>query len=66
VLDKWREGIRYLHCCPRTDQAYVHWVRAFIRFQRIRHPSQMMGAKEVEAFLSWSGVERSVASPTHR
>lgn len=32
VLDQLRERIRYLHYSLRTEQAYVHWVRAFIRF----------------------------------
>ncbi|HFP3124732.1 TPA: phage integrase N-terminal SAM-like domain-containing protein, partial [Escherichia coli] len=30
VLDQLRERIRYLHYSLRTEQAYVHWVRAFI------------------------------------
>ena len=38
VLDQLRERIRYLHCSLRTEQAYVHWVRAFIRFHGVRHP----------------------------
>ncbi len=32
VLDQLRERIRYLHYSLPTEQAYVHWVRAFIRF----------------------------------
>lgn len=32
VLDQLRERIRYLHYSLRTEQAYVNWVRAFIRF----------------------------------
>ena len=32
VLDQLRERIRYLHYSLRTEQAYVHWVRAFIRW----------------------------------
>lgn len=35
VLDQLRERIRYLHYSLRTEQAYVHWVRAFIRFHGI-------------------------------
>lgn len=37
VLDQLRERIRYLHYSLRTEQAYVHWVRAFIRFHGVRH-----------------------------
>jgi integron integrase len=65
VLDQLRERIRYLHYSRRTEEAYVHWVRAFIRFHGIRHPSTM-GAGEVEAFLSHLVAERDVAASTHR
>ncbi len=54
VLDQLRERIRYLHYSLRTEQAYVHWVRAFIRFHGVRHPATL-GSSEVEAFLSLAG-----------
>jgi integron integrase len=60
-----RERVRYLHYSMRTEQAYVHWVRAFIRFHHMRHPREM-GQVEVEAFLSWLAAERQVAVSTHR
>lgn len=50
VLDQLRERIRYLHYSLRTEQAYVHWVRAFIRFHGVRHPATL-GSSEVEAPL---------------
>lgn len=65
LLDQVRERVRYLHYSIRTEQAYVHWVRAFVRFHRMRHPREM-GHPEVEAFLSWLAAERRVAVSTHR
>ncbi len=65
LLDQVRERIRYLHYSIRTEQAYVHWVRAFVRFHGVRHPLEMGGA-EVEEFLSWLANERSVAVSTHK
>jgi integron integrase len=65
LLDQVRERVRYLHFSIRTEQAYVHWVRAFVRFHGMRHPAEM-GAAEVEAFLSWLAAERRVAVSTHR
>ena len=65
VLDQLRERIRYLHYSLRTEQAYVHWVRAFIRFHGVRHPATL-GSSEVEAFLSWLANERKVSVSTHR
>jgi integron integrase len=65
LLDRVRERVRYLHYSLRTEQAYVHWVRAFVRFHGLRHPSAM-GGPEVEAFLSWLSAERRVSVSTHR
>lgn len=65
LLDQVRERIRYLHYSRRTEEAYVHWCRAFIRFHGIRHPAEM-GGPEVEAYLSWLSNEREVAVSTHR
>lgn len=65
ILDQVRERIRYLHYSLRTEEAYVYWVRGYIRFHLIRHPAEM-GAPEVEAYLSWLANERKVAASTHK
>ena len=63
VLDQLRERIRLLHYSRRTEEAYVHWCRAFIRFHGIRHPLEM-GRPDVEAFLGWLASDRQVAAST--
>ena len=65
VLDQLRERIRYLHYSIRTEETYVYWVRAFIRFHERRHPATL-GGEDVERFLSWLAVSRKVAASTHR
>src|SRR5580658_8821697 len=55
--------IRRLHYSPRTEEAYVQWIRAFIAFHRRRHPRDM-GAAEVTAFLNHLAVERHVSAST--
>ena len=65
LLDVLREQIRYMHYSHRTEEAYVHWVRAFIRFHDRRHPAEL-AQPEVEAFLTWLASERQVAPGTHR
>ncbi len=65
VLDQLRERICLLHYSRRTEEAYVHWCRAFIRFHGIRHPLAM-GGPEVEAFLGWLAGERQVSASTHK
>jgi integron integrase len=59
------ERVRYLHYSLRTEQAYVAWIRQFIRWHGLRHPRQM-GAPEVEAFLAHLANERRVSVATHR
>lgn len=65
LLDLLRTQIRYMHYSLRTEQAYVHWVRAYIRYHGLRHPAELSGA-EVEAFLTWLATERQVAPATHK
>ncbi len=65
LLDQLRQHIRYLHYSLRTEEAYLHWVRAFIRFNGLRHP-QDLGQGEVEAFLTWLAHDRQVAPSTHK
>ncbi len=65
LLDQVRERIRLLHYSLRTEEAYVHWCRAFIRFHGLRHPREMGGA-EVEHFLSWLACERGLSASTHK
>jgi integron integrase len=65
LLDMLRMQIRYMHYSLRTEEAYVYWVRAFIRYHGLQHPASLSGA-EVEAFLGWLAVERQVSPSTHK
>lgn len=65
LLQRMRECIRYQHYSLRTEAAYIHWARAFIRFHQMRHP-RTMGAPEVREFLRWLTTERRVSASTHR
>jgi integrase len=58
-----RGTIRRLRLSPRTEQAYVAWIRRFIRYHGTRHPATM-GEAEVVAFLTHLAVERQVARST--
>ncbi len=48
---------------PRTEAAYVEWIKRFIRFHGVRHP-QEMGADEVKAFLGHLATKMNVAAST--
>jgi hypothetical protein len=65
ILDQVRERIRLMHYSLRTEQAYVYWCRAFIRWHGVRHPAEM-GGPEVEAFLTYLAAERGLAASSHR
>lgn len=65
LLDQVRERVRYLHYSLRTEEAYIYWIRAFVRFHGLRHPRDM-GQAEVEAFLTMLATQRQVAASTHR
>jgi integron integrase len=65
LLDQVRHQVRYRHYSIRTEEAYVHWVRAFVRYHGLRHPAELSRA-EVESFLSWLAAERQVSASTHK
>ncbi len=65
LLDQLRDQVRYRHFSIRTEEAYVHWARAFIRFHGLRHPAEL-SRPEVEAFLTWLAAERQVSASTHK
>ncbi len=63
LLDRVRAAIRLRHYSPRTEEAYVHWVRRYIVFHHKRHPIEMREA-EVTAFLSHLAHDRGVSAST--
>ena len=65
LLDQLRERVRYCHYRLRTEEAYVYWVRWFVRFSGLRHPRDM-GPADVEAFLSFLANTRHVSPATHK
>ncbi len=65
LLDQLRERIRLLHYSLRTEEAYVYWARAFIRFHGLRHPAEM-GKAEVEGFLMHLAAQKGLSASTHR
>jgi integron integrase len=63
LLEQLREAINRLHYSPRTEEAYVQWVKRFIYFSGRRHPAEL-GAEAVTAFLNYLARERDVAAAT--
>ncbi len=54
--------MRLRHYSPRTEEAYLSWIRRFIVYHGKRHPKEL-GADDVTAFLS-SLAGRGVSAST--
>ncbi|MFZ4535049.1 integron integrase [Propionivibrio sp.] len=63
LLDQVRGRIRFKHYSIRTEQAYVDWIKRFIRHFGKQHPKDL-GADEVQAFLTHLAVVGRVAAST--
>ena len=57
------DAIRTRHYSKRTERAYLYWIRHYIYFHKLRHPSEL-GSKDVEAFLTYLAVKRNVSAST--
>ncbi len=62
-MDQVRHKLRLKHYSYRTEQTYIHWIKRFILFYNKQHPD-VMGKREIEAFLTHLAVKRNVAGST--
>lgn len=63
LLDQFREALRSRHYSPRTEEAYVLWVRRFIHFHSLRHPAEM-AEPEINEFLTHLAIKLRVSAST--
>lgn len=63
LLDQVRLSIRRKHYSHRTEQSYIYWIRNFIRFHKMRHPSEMR-ENEVKHYLNYLAADRKVSAST--
>ena len=68
LLEQLCEVLRYKHYSLKTEQAYMYWVKFFVRWcatgGQMRHPRDM-GHVEVTRFLTMLANERRVSVSTH-
>ncbi len=62
LLPELHRAIRLRHYSRKTEEAYVRWVRRFVRFHG-RHPATL-GLDEVTEFLTHLAVRRRVSAST--
>ncbi|GAA4899532.1 integron integrase [Ferrimonas pelagia] len=58
-----REALRVRHYALQTEKTYLFWVRQFIRFNNLRHPSELSNP-EIEGFLNYLANVRQVSAST--
>lgn len=58
-----RDRLRAKHYSPRTEEAYLHWVRRYIRFHRRQHPRDL-DAHHIREFLTHLARDRQVSAST--
>jgi integron integrase len=65
LLERIRAELRARHYSPRTERAYLGWIRRFVEFHGRRHPNHL-AAPEVQAFLGDLVTERRASASTHQ
>ena len=63
LLELVRRRSREVRFSPRTEVAYVFWIKRYIIFHGRRHPRDL-GAAEVRDYLSHLARDRNVAAST--
>jgi hypothetical protein len=63
LLDQMRDVLRMKHYSYQTEKTYTEWVKRFILFHQKRYPKEM-GAPEIQAYITYLAVERTVAAST--
>ena len=63
LLPRVRDELKRRCYSPRTEEAYISWIRRFVQFHRYRHPLDL-GEAEVKTFLSHLATHQKVAAAT--
>lgn len=63
LIDQVKEVMRYHHYAIRTEESYIRWILAYIRFNNRQHPRDM-GKEHIEAFLTHMAVDKNYAAAT--
>ncbi|NCF37019.1 MAG: integron integrase [Gammaproteobacteria bacterium] len=64
-LDSISDFMAVRRYSKRTIRSYIYWIRYFIVYQKMRHPREM-GAAEVEQFLTYLAVQKTVSTATQK
>ncbi|MGI9287280.1 MAG: integron integrase [Pseudomonadales bacterium] len=60
-----RNHLRARHYSKRTEETYIHWIRYFVRFNKMAHPDSLDTA-DIVRFLEHLAVAKNVSPATQR
>jgi integron integrase len=63
LLQKVRTVIRLKHYSLRTEQTYIYWIQAFLKYHHFQNPLRL-GKQEANSFLSHLAIQQKVAAST--
>jgi integron integrase len=66
LMDQVKEVLRYHHYAYRTEQTYCQWILRYIHYFGGKTHPNLLGAKEVETFLSHLATSEGVSASTQR
>ncbi len=66
LMDQVREVLRYHHYSYRTEQTYCQWILRYIHYFGGKTHPRLLGAKNIEAFLSHLASVGEVTASTQR
>ena len=65
-MDQVKEVLRYHHYAYRTEQTYCQWILRYIHYFGGKTHPNLLGSKNIEAFLSHLATESQVTASTQR
>lgn len=66
LMDQVKEVLRYHHYAYRTEQTYCQWILRYIHYFGGKTHPNLLGAKDVEVFLSHLATSEGVSASTQR
>ena len=63
LLERARDVCRARHLSPKTEQAYVHWIKRYVLFHHKQHP-EILHEAHVRDYLTFLARVRCVAAST--
>lgn len=64
LLSEIRNKMRTTSYSPKTIEAYIYWIKDYIKFNNTQHPKDL-SKEDLEKYLTHLAVKRNVAALAH-